>query len=864
MNQLVYTNDRCVGCNNCINVCSATGACVSVETSEQGKFKIEVDGERCIACGACFDVCEHGAREFSDDTEEFFAALERGEQISLLIAPSFQANYPEEYGDILGALKVLGVNRMIDVAFGADIATWCYVNYIQESGFHGGISQPCPAVVNFIEKYEPELIGKLFPIHSPMICAAIYARKNLGISDKFAFISPCIAKKIEIDDPDTGGIVSYNVTFPNLVKYLEKKCISIDGFQPEKEVEVGLGRIWPMPGGLKENIHWLLGDDVLVRQVEGEKRLYQYIRRNAEKIKGDDSPFLMYDMLNCTSGCLCGTAVDLDRARTDDALLWLMNARQKVGKNAKGRAWQTDLSPSERLAALNEQFKELDPLDYRRSYTDKSGRVSVEMPPEEIIYAIFLSMHKDTEEKQNINCSSCGNETCRDMAVAIYNGFNHQNNCFYLLRDRLFEEREKLRILAEYDQAFGILNRRTILERVVSDFDLSDTYAVVLTNLNNFKGINVTYGTAGGDAVLMNIVQELKIISEEHNWLLGRYGGDEFMLVIPGRHLKYGDDALTSIVEALTVPTMFGGERIVMTASVGVSNSESGTVSYDNIVYAEKAMNYSKTSGKNTVHIYTDKQKDEVREEAVISDFVWDAIEHKGFFMVYQPKVDARTRKVCGYEALVRMKRQGIYPGQFIPIAEKNGWIWRIGRITTELTIRQLAEWRKEGFEILPVSVNFSSNQLMDEGYIDFVSERLAFYDIPAKYIEIEITEGLFLDKTAQAHELFERFQELGIRLLMDDFGTGYSSLGYLTYIPVDVIKLDKSLVDTYLVEGKENFISDVIRLMHGLNKEMLIEGVEEKWQYERLCEFGADTIQGYYFSKPLVADEAIRFVVED
>ena len=147
-----------------------------------------------------------------------------------------------------------------------------------------------------------------------------------------------------------------------------------------------------------------------------------------------------------------------------------------------------------------------------------------------------------------------------------------------------------------------------------------------------------------------------------------------------------------------------------------------------------------------------------------------------------------------------------------------------------------------------------------DHGYVDFVESLLTIYDIPPEYLEIEITEGVFLKEGVLAEQIFKRFKEMGIRLLMDDFGTGYSSLGYLTYIPVDVIKLDKSLVDTYLVDGKESFIKNIIRLMHDLDKEMIIEGVEEEWQYEKLKKFGADVIQGYYFSKPLSPDEAIVF----
>ena len=176
--------------------------------------------------------------------------------------------------------------------------------------------------------------------------------------------------------------------------------------------------------------------------------------------------------------------------------------------------------------------------------------------------------------------------------------------------------------------------------------------------------------------------------------------------------------------------------------------------------------------------------------------------------------------------------------------------------------VEQLAQWKAEGHTLHPVSVNYSSNQLNDHGYVDFVIELLEKYDVPPCYLEIEITEGLFLEKSALADQIFKRFKAIGIRLLMDDFGTGYSSLGYLSYIPVDVIKLDKSLVDAYLVNGKETFIRDVILMMHDLGKEMIIEGVEEDWQFERLREFGADVIQGYYFSKPIPADQAIVFTV--
>ena len=168
VSSLVYTNEKCQGCNRCISVCPVLTSNYSVKSGEGQR--IEVHGENCINCGACFDACEHQARSFYDDTEQFFRDLERGEDISVLVAPAFMANYPKEYGATLGGLKALGVKHIISVSFGADITTWGYINYISKHKFEGGISQPCPAVVNYIEHYTPELIPKLTaPISTPLL-----------------------------------------------------------------------------------------------------------------------------------------------------------------------------------------------------------------------------------------------------------------------------------------------------------------------------------------------------------------------------------------------------------------------------------------------------------------------------------------------------------------------------------------------------------------------------------------------------------------------------------------------------------------------------------------------------------------------
>ncbi len=424
---IVYTNDNCIGCNKCIKVCSAIGACISKE--ENGKARIEVDESKCVACGSCIDVCVHGAREFEDDTGRFFEDLNNGEQISVLLAPAFKANYPDEYERVLGGLKDMGVNRIISVSFGADICTWGYLNYISRYDFVGGISQPCPAVVSYIERFIPKLIPKLFPVQSPLMCAAIYARKVLGITDRFAFISPCIAKKIEIEDEHNAGLVQYNVTFEHLMRYVEEN--NIQGQSIHSEIEYGLGSFYPTPGGLAQNVRWFLGEEQFIRQIEGERHLYEWFRKNSDRIINDETPFLFIDALNCENGCICGTAVNQEKSLTDDALYELLRIREESKKSVSGDAWSTPDTPVERLKSLNEQFGELDLNDYLRGYTDRSSGCKYEIPTEDEYDDIFLSMNKTTVESRQIDCTCCGYDSCRQMAVAIYNGFNHKENCIH-------------------------------------------------------------------------------------------------------------------------------------------------------------------------------------------------------------------------------------------------------------------------------------------------------------------------------------------------------------------------------------------------------------------------------------------------
>ena len=531
---LVYTNDKCVACNKCISVCPVPGANRAV-IEEDGKTSIYVNGDACISCGACFDACTHGARSYNDDTESFFEDLKKGTKISVLVAPAFMANYPNEYEKYLGILKAAGVNHIISVSFGADITSWAYLNYITKNKFLGGISQPCPAVVGYIEKYMPELLPKLMPVHSPMMCSAIYAKKYMGIGDKLAFLSPCIAKKNEIDDPNCGGYISYNVTYDHLIDYIKKHRLTGKELVKD-EIEYGLGSVYPMPGGLKENVYWFLGDDIFIRQAEGEKHMYEYLKTYRDRVKaGKDLPF-MVDALNCAQGCLYGTGIEESKAHDDDNLMNLW----KIRENSKGKkgAWGKNLTPKQRLDALNAQFKKLNLDDFIRKYTDQSASVALKKPSAAEFDAIFREIHKDTRDKRAIDCSACGYDNCNLMAEAIYNGVNRKENCVHYAKDKAEYETKKAVELTEeiQKQTEEKLERAQriseIMEEITNDFSMM---------MNSLEGLSQgNEGNAEESTEIAHDMQDISKSSEEMMSLFARI--TEFLEMI-----KVNNEAIFAI-----------------------------------------------------------------------------------------------------------------------------------------------------------------------------------------------------------------------------------------------------------------------------------------------------------------------------
>ncbi|MBO5354134.1 MAG: 4Fe-4S binding protein [Lachnospiraceae bacterium] len=436
---MVFTNEKCVGCNKCIRSCPA----LTANVAHNGR--IEVDEEKCIQCGACFDHCHHAARDFEDDTWRFLEDLRNGKKFSVIVAPAFIANYPKIYKKVYGYLKSLGVAHIYSVSFGADITTWAYISYLKETGQQGLISQPCPAIVNYIEKYQPELIPMLVPLHSPMMAEAIYLKKYKKASEELVFLSPCIAKRMEINDKNTGGYVKYNVTFKKLMEAVGTKYQN--AAEAEEESTYGLGARYPKPGGLKECVHFFLGNQAAVLQVEGEEEAYKFLKEYAER--RSRLPF-MVDILNCQKGCIRGTATDETIDDTDVELaINEMNKLVATEKEKRGvhNPWNSTIPPEKRWEYFCEQFKALDIKDFARAYTNK--KVIVKVPTIQEQSAIFRDMNKTTDESKHIDCSCCGYATCMEMVAAIHNGVNVKENCIHYIKGLAEIERAQIEELHE-------------------------------------------------------------------------------------------------------------------------------------------------------------------------------------------------------------------------------------------------------------------------------------------------------------------------------------------------------------------------------------------------------------------------------
>lgn len=442
-------------------------------------------------------------------------------------------------------------------------------------------------------------------------------------------------------------------------------------------------------------------------------------------------------------------------------------------------------------------------------------------------------------------------------------------------KDALIHSQKELLRAYEYDGLTGLANRNTAVRHAGEFLHSRDRFCMVLMCVDNLHFVNESFGYEQGDALIRDLAKRLlayvKLAPETR--YLSRYSGDEFLFLLKDVGLTDAESVVDELRGIGMQAVELNGGAIKPSEaflvrphiSFGIAQSDGVSDPEQIIQHCAIAANNARQEGGASISIYSEELKTRLSRINEVRDELFHALDNDGFTMVYQPKIDLRTGAVIGYEALIRMKNGKRSPAEFIPVAESSGYIQRIGRLTTRLVVQQLAAWKAQGQPVYPVSINYSSKQLGDSGYVSSLLQLLHEYQIPPSLVEIEVTESLMISQSDVSLELFRQLHNAGIRLLLDDFGSGYSSLHYLSFIPVEIIKLDKSLIDTFLIDDTDDknvFVRDLIGLIHDLGKQIVIEGVEEGWQARKLKAFGCDAIQGYYFSKPLPPDAIPSFAL--
>jgi diguanylate cyclase (GGDEF)-like protein len=416
---------------------------------------------------------------------------------------------------------------------------------------------------------------------------------------------------------------------------------------------------------------------------------------------------------------------------------------------------------------------------------------------------------------------------------------------------------DKIEEMAKHDYLTKLPNRMHFVERLSEILMSGASGAIMLLDIDNFKSINDTLGHVYGDHLLRMVADRFNQISDE-KMFCARLGGDEFLIMLQQVKEKNTINEYAQKIQKLFEEVfIYDGIENYINFSMGVTQFPQDSTNLDQLIMnADAAMYKVKHSGKNSYIYYQETMKDEIKSKKDMEGLLRQAIKEKGFNLNYQPQVDAKTGEIIGFEALLRLNNYNISPGLFIPVAEETGHIIQIGRWVAEEAIMQLDRWRRKGFKEKIISINYSSKQLRDRNYIPYLKHLLREYDISPEYIEIEITESFFLENDTQTMEFLMELKETGLRIALDDFGTGYSSLNYLTFIPVDKIKLDKSINDKFLKTENIEVINSIISLAHSLKLKLTAEGIEEMDKYLQLRNGGCDYIQGYLFSKPLKAED--------
>lgn len=392
--------------------------------------------------------------------------------------------------------------------------------------------------------------------------------------------------------------------------------------------------------------------------------------------------------------------------------------------------------------------------------------------------------------------------------------------------------------------------------------------AVYFIDLDNFKYINDTYGHNFGDKVLCCIADKLREHAGE-NSLVSRFGGDEFLII--EKNIISRNEAEKSVKGILNIfnhQMKIDKNEIFLTASIGIlMYPNDGHDCQEVLQNVDAAMYAAKENGKNNFYFFQKSLRESIIKKTKLEVALRQALENEEFYLNYQPLVDSKSKKIIGAEALIRWDSPvlgRVSPIEFIPFAEETGLIIPIGEWVLRESCRQNKLWHVNGYKDMIISVNISEVQLRQPGFTEIVKNILNETGLDPVFLEIEITESRLMESMDTNVRILDELKKLGIKISLDDFGTGYSSLNYLKALPIDTVKIDKSFIDNICTNSNENAITEgIIFLAHRIGLNVTAEGVELKEQYELLNDEECDKIQGYIFSRPVLAEKVEEMILK-
>jgi len=426
----------------------------------------------------------------------------------------------------------------------------------------------------------------------------------------------------------------------------------------------------------------------------------------------------------------------------------------------------------------------------------------------------------------------------------------------------------RARYLGQHDSLTGVLNREQALEKLEKDMLATVTsqtkLSICLIDMKRFKFINDTYGLKAGDYILGEIANRLSasILMPK---VVGRLSGDSFLFVIEISLSQKMKTSLEHIHQLIARPYQYNDQNITLTCSIGYCYyPEHADVAEDLLQKANLALHHAESNMLESVLFKINMQEDG-RKLLQVEKLIQKAFENKEFILYFQPQLNLITNRLEGVEALIRWQHpeQGILtPDKFLKDIESLGLSSKLDNYVLELSCQAIARWHKLFQRRVTVAINMTAVEFQDPKLISKIQTLLLKYDIPPKYIDLEITENVVMTDITAAMNTIVSLQNMGIKVSIDDFGTGYSSLAYLRTLPIDKIKIDRSFITEVAINDSDfTIVKSMIELSHALGKRVLAEGVEESSQLDLLRKIGCDVVQGYFISKPLEENALSKYL---